>query len=146
MRKLVLALAFVAGSATAQEAHVSVYDGTFEDAAFELEQAITSQGLVIDLVSHVGDMLNRTGGDVGSDVVIYDNADIYIFCSAQVSRQVMEADPANLVHCPYSIYVAEREGEVTLGYRDFPDGPMQAVEDMLGGIVETVVGGEGSGG
>ncbi len=137
---LTLALALVAGSAGAQEAHVSVYDGTFDDAKFELEQAIVAQGLVIDLVSHVGDMLSRTATDVGSDVTIFDDAVVYAFCSAQISRQVMEADPANLVHCPYTIYVAERDEEVTLGYRDFPDGPMQVVEDLLGEIVAEVTG------
>lgn len=137
---LTLALALVAGSAGAQEAHVSVYDGTFDDAKFELEQAIVAQGLVIDLVSHVGDMLSRTAADIGSDVTIFDDAVVYAFCSAQISRQVMEADPANLVHCPYTIYVAERDEEVTLGYRDFPDGPMQVVEDLLGEIVAEVTG------
>ena len=139
-RLLALGLALAAGAAAAQEAHVSAYDGSFEDAAFELEQAITGQGLVVDFVSHVGDMLNRTGEDVGSEVTIYDRADVYIFCSAVVSRQVMEADPANLVHCPYGIFVAERDGEVTVGYRDYPEGPMQAVEDLLGSIVAEVTG------
>lgn len=141
LRPWALVLALVAGSASAQEAHVSVYDGTFDDAAFELEQAITSQGLVVDHVSNVGEMLSRTGADVGSDITIFDNAVVYAFCSAQISRQVMEADPANIVHCPYTIYVAERDGQVTLGYRDFPDGPMQAVEDLLGSIVAEVTGG-----
>jgi uncharacterized protein (DUF302 family) len=143
MRMAIMAagMTAAAGMAMAQDAHVSVYDGSFEDAAFELEQAITAQGLVIDYVSHVGDMLNRTGQDVGSDVTIFDRADIYLFCSAVVSRQVMEADPANIVHCPYGIYVAERDGEVTLGYRDYPDGPMDAVEDLLGGIVTELTGG-----
>lgn len=142
MRKTLLATTLAAGAAaaTAEEGHVTTYDGTFEDASFELEQAITGQGLVVDYVSHVGDMLNRTGEDVGSDVRIFDRADVYIFCSAKVSREVMEADPSNIVHCPYGIYVAEREGEVTIGYRDYPEGPMQAVEDLLAGIVSEVTG------
>ncbi len=141
MRRMVLAMVLAAGTAAAQDAHVSVYDGSFDDAEFELEQAIKGRGLVIDFVSHVGEMLERTGEDVGSDVKLFEEADIFIFCSAVMSRQVMEADPGNLVHCPYGIYVAEREGEVTLGYRDYPDGPMQAVEDMLGEIVAEVTGG-----
>ncbi|WP_417263618.1 DUF302 domain-containing protein [Celeribacter sp.] len=112
------------------------YDGTFEDATFAVEDAIVSKGLVIDYRSHTGEMLERTKADVGSDVTIFDAADIFLFCSAVVSRQVMEADPANIVHCPYSIYVADRDGQVTIGFRDYPDGPMQAVEDLLTEIVE----------
>lgn len=141
MRMTALGMVFAAGTAAAQDAHVSVYEGSFDDAAFELEQAITGKGLVIDYVSHVGDMLARTGEDVGSDVTLFDQADVYLFCSAVVSREVMEADPGNIAHCPYGIYVAERAGEVTLGYRDYPGGPMQAVEDMLGEIVDGVTGG-----
>lgn len=112
------------------------FDGTFEDATFAIENAIVSKGLVIDYRSHTGDMLERTKADVGSEVTIFDAADIFLFCSALVSRQVMEADPSNIVHCPYAIYVADREGKVTIGFRDYPDGPMQAVEDLLTEIVE----------
>lgn len=112
------------------------YDGTFDDATFAVEDAIISKGLVIDYRSHTGAMLERTREDVGSDVVLFDGADVFLFCSAKVSRQVMEADPMNIVHCPYSIFVADQEGKVTIGFRDYPEGPMQAVEDLLTEIVE----------
>ena len=137
----ILGLAICAGAPlwANDEAITFDYDGTFEDAAFAVEDAIVSRGLVIDYRSHTGDMLERTRADVGSDVVIFDNADVFLFCSAVVSRQVMEADPANIVHCPYSIYVADRAGDVTIGFRNYPDGPMQAVEDLLTEIVEEAV-------
>ena len=111
------------------------FDGSFEDAAFAVETAIVGKGLVIDYVSHVGEMLNRTGGDVGSDVELFTEADIFVFCSAVVSRQVMEADPMNIAHCPYGIFVAETADGVMVGHRDYPDGEMQAVEDLLVEIV-----------
>jgi hypothetical protein len=57
-----------------------------------------------------------------------------------VSRKVMEADPMNIVHCPYGIFVAEREGEVMVGYRTYPDGPMQEVQELLDGIAREAVG------
>ena len=129
------AVAVAAGASWAEEAITYGFDGTYEDATFAVESAIVGKGLVIDYVSHVGAMLNRTGEDVGSETKLYDNAQIFVFCSAVVSREVMEADPLNLVHCPYGIYVAEREGAVTIGHRDFPDGPMDAVETMLEEIV-----------
>ncbi|WP_298491628.1 DUF302 domain-containing protein [uncultured Maritimibacter sp.] len=112
------------------------YDGSFDDAAFALENAIVGQGLVIDYVTHTGEMLNRTGLDVGSDVNLFEAADVYLFCSALVSREVMEADWRNIAFCPYGIFVAERDGEVMLGYQNYPDGPMDAVEALLDGIVQ----------
>ena len=117
-----------------------LYDGTFEDAAFGVESAIVGKGLVIDYVSHVGEMLNRTGADVGSDVELFKEADIFVFCSAVVSRKVMEADPMNIAHCPYGIFVAERGDEVMVGYRNYPDGPMQEVQSLLDEIVTEAIG------
>lgn len=115
------------------------YDGSFEDATFSVEDAIISKGLVIDHRSHTGDMLERTRADVGSDVVLFDGADIFLFCSATISRQVMEADPDNIVYCPYSIFVTDRNGEVTIGFPDYPEGSMQPVEDLLTEIVEEAI-------
>lgn len=129
-----LAFAASAGAAMAQGVTYS-YDGSFDDATFAVESAIVGKGLVVDYVSHVGDMLARTAADVGSETTLFDNAQIFIFCSAVVSREVMEADPANIVHCPYGIYVSEREGAVTIGHRDYPDGPMDKVETLLKEIV-----------
>lgn len=121
--------------AVAQDAITYTFDGSFEDASFAIENAIIDRGLVIDYTSHVGDMLNRTGADVGSDVAIFDNAQIFLFCSAAVSRRVMEADPMNIMHCPYGIFVADMGGEVMIGHRDYPDGPMQEVEALLDAII-----------
>ncbi|KGM89642.1 hypothetical protein rosmuc_00235 [Roseovarius mucosus DSM 17069] len=112
------------------------YDGSFDDATFAVESAIVGRGLVIDLQSHVGEMLNRTGADVGSDVRIFDAADIFLFCSATLSREVMEADPMNIAHCPYGIFVADQGGEVLIGYRNYPEGEMQKVQAMLDDIVQ----------
>lgn len=122
-------------TAAAQDVVTYDYDGSFDDATFAMENAIIDRGLVIDLVSHVGDMLNRTAADVGSDVEIFTNADIFLFCSAAVSRRVMEADPMNIVHCPYNIFVAETADGVILGHRAYPDGPMQEVEALLDAII-----------
>ena len=126
---------FSGPSFAADHATVYPFDGTFEDAAFAVESAIVGQGLVIDYVSHTGEMLNRTGADVGSTKALFADADIFLFCSAQLSRKVMEADPMNIAYCPYGIFVAEQDGAVIVGYRNFPDGPMQEVQALLDGIV-----------
>ncbi len=134
-------IAALAGTASsAQEAVTYPFDGSFEDATFGVENAIVGRGMVIDFTSHVGEMLARTGPDVGSDVTIFDNAEIYLFCSAVVSRQVMEADWKNIAFCPYGVFVAEREGAVSVGYRTYPDGPMDAVETLLDEIAREAAG------
>lgn len=134
MKTAVFAVSMMATAAAAESILVP-FDGSFEDATFAVESSIVDRGLVIDYVSHVGEMLNRTAADVGSSKQIYKAADIFIFCSAVVSRQVMEADPMNIVHCPYGIFVAENDQGVMIGHRDYPDGSMQPVEDLLIGIV-----------
>jgi uncharacterized protein (DUF302 family) len=132
-------IGMMAVPAMAQEVVTQPFDGSFEDATFAVENAIVGEGLVIDFTSHVGDMLNRTGADVGSDVKIFEAADIFLFCSAQVSREVMEADPMNIAHCPYSIFVADQGGEVVIGHRTYPEGEMQKVEALLDGIVQSAL-------
>ena len=127
-------------AATADDGHtLYTYDGSFDDALFSVESAILDQGLVIDLVSHAGDMLNRTGADVGSQVTLFDGADIFLFCSAVLSRKVMEIDPMNIAHCPYSIFVIDRQGTVEIGYRHYPEGAMQDVQQFLDDIARAAV-------
>jgi uncharacterized protein (DUF302 family) len=137
---LILSLTFSLPVLAQNPAITYAFDGTFEDATFSVESAILDAGLVIDYVSHTGEMLERTGQDLGSDVRIFDAADIFLFCSAVVSRRVMEADPMNVAHCPYSIFVADRAGEVMIGYRRYPDGIMQQVQALLDSLVQDALG------
>ncbi len=139
MRQILFAglLGLVAGPLAAQDQAVTYpFEGSFADATFAVENAIVGRGLVIDYVSHVGDMLARTGADVGSDVKLFEAADVFLFCSAQISREVMEADAMNIAHCPYGIFVADQEGAVTIGYRTYPEGEMQTVQTLLEDIVK----------
>jgi uncharacterized protein (DUF302 family) len=127
-------------AAAADEATTYPFEGSFEDATFAVEAAIVGKGLVIDYRSHVGEMLSRTGADVGSEVKLFDNADVFLFCSAVVSRKVMEADPMNIAHCPYGVFVTDREGQVSVGYRQMPEGPMQEVQALLDEIAREATG------
>lgn len=139
MRKFLCLALFAPVAAFADDPRIVIYDGSFADARFAVENAIVNAGLVIDFESHVGDMLTRTGGDVGSDVTLFKEADIFVFCSAAVSREVMEEDPMNLAHCPYGIFVAETDKGVIIGRRDYPDGAMEKVEALLDGIIDEAV-------
>lgn len=145
MKHLILA-ALVSCTATGVLAQDMITYSTtepFDDVAFGIESAIVGAGLVVDHISHVGEMLERTRADVGSDQVLFSVADVYSFCSAKVSRSVMEANPMNIVYCPYDIFVAEladKPGEVIVGYRQYPGGPMQEVQTMLDDIVKEALG------
>jgi len=111
--------------------------------AFGLESAILDRGLVVDHVSHVGDMLNRTASDVGADRQLYTVADVYLFCSATLSREMMEADIQNIGHCPYGVFIYEEAAEpgtVHVGYRHYPEGEMQQVETLLDNIAREAAG------
>jgi len=127
MRQLIRFLAvgfFLATSAQTYAAgtHMAVFvkQGTFEDVKDAVDMAITGRGLVINNVSHIGEMLDRTGKDLGSGKQVYLKAEALEFCSAVVSRKMMEADPDNIVFCPYviAIYVLpEKPKEVRVAYR-----------------------------
>ena len=138
--QIVAILMCLASPLAAQDSTVYGVNGSFEDATFGVEQAIVGRGLVVDWVSHTGEMLERTRAATGSDVVLFDNADIYMFCSASLSRKMMEADPANIAHCPYAVFITDRNGKVQVGYRNQPEGPMQEVQALLDEIAREAAG------
>ncbi|MEF3046089.1 DUF302 domain-containing protein [Pseudotabrizicola sp. L79] len=140
---LLACLAAAPGFAETPPVTYTVED-SFDNVAFAIESAIVGAGLVIDHVSHTGEMLERTRADVGSDKVLFGQADVFSFCSASVSRQVMEADLANIQHCPYGIFVydtPDAPGTVTVGHRQY-DGTMGPVNDLLTSIVKDALGTE----
>lgn len=136
------ALVLTASNAFSQDIVTYPTQDSFDDLAFAVESAILDRGLVIDSTSHVGEMLDRTKADVGGSVDLFVQADVYSFCSASISRQVMEADPMNIAYCPYDIFVFQRPGEdgATVGFRGFPEGSMQAVQTLLDDIAREAAG------
>ena len=138
---LAISLLF-ANSALAQEFKTYDTDEPFADVAFGVESAILAKGLVIDHIAHTGEMLERTRADVGSDKVLFLAADVYEFCSARVSRQVMEADPLNFHFCPYAIRIYEQPetaGTVTVSHQIY-SGTMEPVNALLESIVAEALG------
>lgn len=139
-----LAFALAAGTVSSVEAAsapegVTTYEvsGAFEDVRFELENAIVNRGLVIDYVSHIGDMLERTGEDVGSGTQIFADAQSMLFCSANLSRKAMEADAYNIAYCPYAVFVFEtpsNPGTVTVGYRHLAETGSEESRAAIGNV------------
>jgi len=139
---MLMASPFSTAAADDQARVIYDFSGSYDDAVFELEGAIVERGLKIDHVSHVGEMLKRTKTDVGGTLDLYENASVFQFCSAVLSRQMMEADLMNIAFCPYGVFVAELSGsgQVKIGYRQMPKGPMDAVEALLDAIARQATG------
>jgi uncharacterized protein (DUF302 family) len=161
LRSLFLILALLTGASacagTGPDTELSRADymklykvkASFEDVRQYIELAITDRGMVINNVSHIGNMLERTGKDLGASKKIYDHAEALEFCSATVSRRMMEADPHNIVFCPYIIAIYTLPGEadtVYVAYRRPPAvgspesrAALQAVEKLLDDIIRDAV-------
>ncbi len=139
------------GSTFADGLKTYTVEGTFDGVAFDVESAIVDKGLVIDTKGDVARMLQRTGQDVSQDSRdIYVGATYFTFCSAVLSRKMMEADPATMGLCPYVVYVYETKanpGEVVVGFRELEDAGSDQAEDVLeeidkwlDGIVRSAIG------
>ncbi len=119
---IVVVLGLIAvGTWTAEAFTTRSKAGSYEDVKFDLTNAIIERGLVIDHTGNVAGMLERTGADVGSTKKLYRAAEYFVFCSAKLSREMMEADPANMGLCPFVVFMYEREdkpGEIVAGFHN----------------------------
>lgn len=154
MRLAALALAFaLAAPASADDSRglVMVFKSKakFEDVKEDVANAVTKRGLVIDYTGHIGAMLDRTAKDVGATKKIYAEAEAMQFCSATLSRRMMEADPANITFCPYvivvyslasdpsAVYVAYRRPQI--GGSPASQAALKAVGELLRDIVRDAI-------
>lgn len=123
MKKLLAVCAMLCLPLTAQaaESYTVLFkaQGAYQDVRDNLEMAIEGKGLKITNTNHIAEMLARTGKDIGETRVVYENAEQFEFCSATVSRHMMEADPHSIVMCPYSVvvYTIPNDKTVYLAYR-----------------------------
>jgi uncharacterized protein (DUF302 family) len=148
---LVLAVSPAAQAADPGPVATHAAKARFEDVRDDLKSAIEARGLVIDYHSHVNRMLERTGKDVDSTQKLYADAQAFVFCSARLSRKMMEADAANVAFCPYTVvvYATAREPDrVVVSYRRpwRADGSaasraaLQEVDTLLDGIAREALG------
>lgn len=79
--------------------------GDYQTVRADLVDAIESRGIVISYTAHAASMLQRTASAVGALGKAYDNADILLFCKADLTYELTRKNPHNLALCPYSISV-----------------------------------------
>ena len=97
-----------------------VTENEYHEVRENIEIAITGRGMVINNIAHIGKMLDRTGADLGYTEQIYRQAEVFEFCSAKFSRDMMAANPYNIVFCPFTMHVFELSGHpglIHVGYR-----------------------------
>lgn len=110
---------------------------------------IEGRGLKINHANYIADMLERTGKDLGATKQVYVNGEQFEFCSATISRAMMEADPHAIVMCPYiiSVYTVPNDGDtVYVAYRK-PAATknkalkkaLSSVENLLTGIIKEAI-------
>ena len=117
---LAICLASTSGQAASPAAAIFTAKGSFEDVKERVVMAIENRGLVLNYTARIGDMLERTGKDIGRTTPIYGKAELVEFCSARISRGAMEADPHNIIYCPYAIAIytlPKEQGRVYVSYR-----------------------------
>lgn len=147
LMSLILGFSVLAQNAAADGAVVvRTIEGGFDEIRERVEFAVQSQGLVVDHSSKVGDMLARTGKDLGETTRVFGEAEVLEFCSALVSRRMVEADPQLLAFCPYGIavYTLPDQPEITyVSYRrlatDLALPKQRAVLERVEALLEAIV-------
>ncbi|GAA0406007.1 hypothetical protein GCM10009133_13330 [Cocleimonas flava] len=125
-------------------ANVFSTESSFADAKEDLLAAISAEGLVISYTSHAKTMLENTAEIAGVTTPVYDDAEILLFCKANLSHALVGANPHNIVLCPYAIaiYVLHDEPEtVYLSFREpDPRAPeTKEIKALLVSIIEEVI-------
>lgn len=123
MRKMlaVFAVLCLPLSALAAEDYSVLFkaQGSFQEVRDAVEASIEGKGLKINHTNKIAEMLERTGKDLGATKQVYVNGEQFEFCSATISRRMMEADPHAMVLCPYiiSVYTIPNDKNVYIAYR-----------------------------
>jgi len=146
IRTALLTLALLPPMALAEGGYaVHESEAAFDDVMDGLKLAIQERGMYINNVMHMGEMLERTGKDLGKDEKIYERAESVEFCSAVLSREMTGEDPARIVNCPFiiSVYTLPAEPDRTfVVYREVPRDQIDSSPVMakIAGMLEAVAG------
>lgn len=127
-------------------AWVWAIEGEYADVRDDLVSTIEGRGLVISYISHARSMLDRTAEAVEASAPVYTDAEILLFCKADLSHHLVAADPRNIVLCPYAIAVYALHGDTERVYAAIraptAEEPAYApVTALLSGIIDEVADG-----
>ncbi len=148
---LICLFGLIGGAAQAADSFNALFKthGKFADVRDMLVSTIEGRGLKINHSNLIADMLERTGKDLGAAKQVYVNGEQFEFCSATISRAMMEADPHAIVMCPYiiSVYTLPNDGDtIYLAYRKPAASKNKAlkkaladVEALLTGIIKEAI-------
>ena len=129
--------------AVAADSYNGVYpvQGKYQDVRDLVAMAIEGKGLKITHSNMIADMLERTGKDLGTTRQIYEYGEQMEFCSATVSRKMMEADPHAMVLCPYSVSVYKLPNVPTIyiAYRKPPRTQNPALKKALADVENLLI-------
>jgi len=136
------------GKACRASVVIDSVQGDYDDVWNDLKAALTDRGLVISSVSHVGEMIDRTGRALGRTRKVFARGNVMEFCSAVVSRDMLERNAHLIAFCPYQIMVyslPDDPRKIFISYRRpiWNDSSDQAVlnevEDLVSGIIRDVM-------
>ncbi len=119
-------------------------EADFADAKQDLLDAIADKGLVLSYTAYAKAMFDRTANIAGGKKPVYDNAEIVLFCKADLSHDLVQAAPHNLILCPYAIaiYVLHKEPKrVYLSFReqDKSQPVTKPITELLQQIIDDVI-------
>ena len=130
-------------SAMAAENYTVLFktQGTFQEVRDSVAISIEGKGLLITHSNHIADMLERTGKDLGKTRQVYEFGEQMEFCSATVSRVMMEADPHAIVLCPYSIavYKIPNDKHIYVAFRKPPTSKNPALKKALADVEKLLI-------
>jgi uncharacterized protein (DUF302 family) len=100
-------------------------ESSFEDVFDELKNAIIAEGLTIEYIGNVDQLLERTARvniseDTEHVIPVYHYAKYLQFCSSVLTHKAVKADPENLSMCPFLVFIYETRadpGRIVIGYR-----------------------------
>jgi uncharacterized protein (DUF302 family) len=137
-------IALAAPSGTPPPTVVYKANASYEEVKEFINLAIEGRGLLVRGMSHVSEMLNRTGKDLGYTTEVFSQAENFEFCSADLSHQMVAVDPSNATTCPLviSVYILTSEpGQVYVAFRRqvLAGQGIEPIEQKIFDLVDAIV-------
>lgn len=141
---LVLVTIVTTGAASDAPVVTVKVEAEFDEVLDNVKSAIAGRGVNIAHILPASEMLNRTAGAFGIEENVFLHAQTVEFCSAKVSHHLVQANPENILLCPFtiSVYVLAKDPtHVRVSYRRpyvIDPGSAAAVREVVE-LVEDIV-------